>query len=439
MDTNSETTLEHDHGLWRVTAGRAPSTPALNGEAQADVAVIGAGFTGLSAAVHAAEAGARVVVIDARYPGYGASGRNGGSVIPGFKLYPSELKAAYGEERARAMIDFGGSNVDFTFELIRRLGIQADVARNGWVYAAHSPVALPLARQRFDDLAKVGAPVQWLDRDALTSRLGTRAYFGGWLDKRGGSLQPLSYARGLAAAAMKKGVAIHGDSPAIGLSAKGNGWTVNTPKGSISAKHVIVGTNAYTDGLIPGLKHCVVPFQSAQVATAPLPSELLANILPMQNAVSDSRRSMLYFRHSPDGRFLMGGRGGVLVPTGDSHWSYLRQQAIRLYPQLARVQWEHAWSGDVAITPDYVPHFYEPYPNVHVGLGYYGRGVAMATVFGKLLADRALGLMTTAECPVPITQLEPMKLAPFKKLGAAVISKWYRMQDARELKLADQM
>jgi len=438
MTTESHAGRNLNHGLWAATAAPPQSYPSLTGEHRTGVVVIGAGFTGLSAAVHLAEAGARVAVLDTHFPGYGASGRNGGSVIPGFKLFPSELRAAYGEQRGQAMADFGGSIVDFTFDLIKRLGIPADGRRNGWIYAAHSPVALPMLRQRFDDWARLGAPVEWIDRDQMSAKLGTRSYFGGYIDRRGGSLQPLSYSRGLAAAAARLGAEIFSNSPARSLTREGGAFRVTTPQGVIVADNVIVATNGYTDNLVPGLKGCIVPFQSAQVATEPLPADLRASVMSSECAVSDSRRSLLYFRRSPDGRFVMGGRGGVLGATDESHWGYLRNASEKLFPQMKGIRWEFAWSGIVAITPDYMPRIYEPDPRMHIGLGYNGRGVAMATAFGKLLADRVLG-QRNAEMPVPVTDIAPMPFAPFRRLGAAAVSKWYRMKDERELREAERL
>src|SRR5579859_6747539 len=214
--------------LWAATAPPAAPTPPLEESISADVCIIGGGFAGLSTALHLAERGIRTVVLEAREPGWGASGRNGGQVIPGFKFDPDELVSMYGAERGQRLIEFGGSTADVVFELIEKHRMDVPRLRNGWIQGAHTQANVELVRSRAEQWSRLGAPVEFLDQAAVTNLVGTDKYDGGWLDRRGGAIQPLSYARGLAKAALAAGARIHGETPARRLQRTGARWTVET-------------------------------------------------------------------------------------------------------------------------------------------------------------------------------------------------------------------
>jgi glycine/D-amino acid oxidase-like deaminating enzyme len=415
--------------LWAATATPAPSTPPLHGETQAEVAIVGGGYTGLSAALHLAERGKAVVLLEAMEPGWGASGRNGGQVIPGLKHDPDELCRLLGERQGERVIAVGGGAPDLVFELIARHGIACDAARNGWIQAVHGQQMLAVVQKRAAQWQARGAPAVMLDGTEVAAALGASGYVGGMLDRRGGCLQPLSYARGLARAAARLGASVHGGSPATALHHESGGWRVETPAGAVKAESLILCTNAYTGGLVPGLRQSIVPVNSFQVATAPLPAELRRAILPGGEVASDTRRLLTYFRFDRDGRFLLGGRGS---PTGDAdprRYGRLRRLAARLFPQLGNPQWQFHWSGKVAVTVDHLPHVHEPHPGFVVALGYNGRGVAMATMMGKLLAERVLG--APAEwLGLPVTPIQPLPLWSFREPVLALLTRWYAMRDA---------
>jgi glycine/D-amino acid oxidase-like deaminating enzyme len=415
--------------LWAATATPAPPTPPLRGEARAEVAVVGAGFTGLSAALHLAEQGKAVALLEAAEPGWGASGRNGGQVIPGLKHDPDTLCRMFGERQGERIVAVAGSAPDLVFGLIERHAIRCDAVRNGWVQAIHSEKVLETARRRMQQWQARGAPVAMLDRAATAARLGTEGYAGGFVDQRGGSLQPLSYARGLARAAIAQGAAIHGGSPALRLARENGGWRIDTPSGSLRADSVVIGTNAYTDDLIPGLKRTLVPVNSFQVASAPLSDNVRRSILPGGEVASDTRRLLAYFRLDRDGRLVMGGRG---TPTGESNprkYDRLRRLVAAMFPQVGPPEWQFYWSGKVALTADHLPHIHEPAAGLAIGLGYNGRGVAMATMMGKLLAKRALG--APAELlGLPIGPIRPLPLWALRAPALAVMTRWYQLRDA---------
>jgi glycine/D-amino acid oxidase-like deaminating enzyme len=415
--------------LWAATAEEAaPNAPPLKGAVKADVAIVGGGFTGLSAALHLAEKGAQVRVLEAEEPGFGASGRNGGQVIPGLKYEPDELVAMFGLERGERIVEIAGGAADFAFDLIQRHGIRCAPTRNGWIQGVHTPSKLDLVRRRLAQWELRGAPVRFLDRAEIAELTGTNAYCGGFFDGRGGMIQPLSYARGLSRAAIAAGTQIHGRSPALRMVREQSSWRVETPEGAVNARQVLICTNGYTDDFFSGLKRSIVTANSFQVATRPLSNNLRATILPGGQPVSDTRRLLRYFRLDPEGRLLMGGRGSFDGENRPDRYERLRRAAQRLYPQLGEPDWEFFWSGKIALTADHLPHIHEPKPGVLAGLGYNGRGVAMASRMGKLLADYVSGA-SAETLGLPITRIKPLPFWSLRKPVLGVLINWYRLRD----------
>ena len=431
MDNAQSSNLRLPPSLWAATAAPAPDTPPLDADGQADVAVVGGGFTGLSAALHLAQGGADVAVLEAGEPGWGASGRNGGQVIPGLKEDPREILARFGTADGEAMVRASGAAADLVFGLIARHNIDCDGRQSGWIQAAHTQKMLgPLAR-RHRDWAARDANVAWLERDELARRMGDGRYHGGWIDKRGGGLQPLSYARGLARAAQEQGARVHGSSPVRALRRAAAGWQLETPGGTLRADKVILATNGYTDGLWPGLAQTVVPVYSVQVATAPLGENMRGRILGSGEVLSDSRRVLWYFRQDAHGRLIMGGGGSAYESGAVKIYEGLRQRIRSLLPEAGEIDFEFAWNGRVALTMDHYPHLHELAPGLWAGLGYNGRGVAMATMMGKILADRALDT-AEPEFNFPATPPRAMPLHALRGVAVTATRAYYRLRDALE-------
>ena len=415
--------------LWTATVQEPPvDAPALDGEARADVAIVGGGYTGLSTALHAAERGLKSIVLEAQEPGWGASGRNGGQVIPGLKLDPEELVGLYGRERGEALAQFAGGAADVVFNLIDKHRIACKPVRAGWIQPAHREDLLPGLHQRAEQWAKRGAPVEVLDAKACAERIGSDVYVGGWIDNRAGGIQPLAYARGLARAARDAGARIHGGSPARRLSRIGEGWRVETPRGTVIADRVVLATNGYTDELWPDLKRSIVPVHSFQVATRPLGDNVAKSILPARSVLSDTRRVAVYYRIDPDGRLMMGGRGYFKEPDRLEDFAVLLRQIRRLFPRVADAPIEHRWFGRVAITTDHLPHLHEPAPGLLAALGYNGRGIAMATAMGMLLARRLAG-EALESLPLPAQPIRPIPFHGFHRLGVTAAITYYRLRD----------
>ena len=420
--------------LWTATALPGPACPPLTGEQRADVCVIGGGYTGLSSALHLAGVGAEVVLLEAGEPGVGASGRNGGQVIPGLKLDPDELEAQYGPERGARLTELVGGAADLVFDLVRRHAIECEARQDGWIKAAHSPAALRAAGRTAEQWRRRGAPVEALDRLRIAELTGTDAYLGGFVDHRAGVVHPLRYARGLAWASQRAGARLHGETLATGLGRSGSEWVVATARGSVRAPQVVIATNGYTDlaapsGPWPRLAEAVIPVYSYLVATTPLPDAARRTILPKGQAVSDSRRLLRYFRLDAAGRLVMGGRGTYRESSDPADYRPIMASARELYPELGAPEWEFVWGGKVALTLDHLPHLIELAPGVHAGLGYNGRGVAMATVMGKLLADRAQGL---GEGVFPTTPLRPVPFHRWRRPVVELATTWKRLVDRLE-------
>ena len=388
---------------YALSAPPAPSCPKLVGEVRSEIAIIGGGFTGLSAALHLGEAGIGSVVLEAGSIGWGASGRNGGQVNPGLKREPSEIYSIFGRELGARLVRLSSDAPGHVFDLIERHAIACEAERRGAIRVARTAADYPLIDEYIAGWATEGVALERLERDALTEKLGTANYPLGVLDHRAGSVNPLAYARGLAAAVQHLGSAIHADTKALKLSPDGAGWAIDTPRGRVLAKRVVLATNGYSDDLWPRLKRSVVPFASAIAATAPLPAGLLARVVPGRQAVYESSWRVLYYRIDAAGRLLLGGPGAQYAALESRAYRDLIDCALGLYPDLAGVAWTHRWSGCVAVTEDHLPHLHEPAPGIIAGLGYSGRGIAMATVMGREIAARIQGKDSNlAFVPTPI-------------------------------------
>src|SRR5438132_1844110 len=373
--------------LWTATAPSAPPTPPLETSARADVCVIGAGYAGLSTALALAERGVQTIVLDAREPGWGGSGRNGGQVIPGLKYDPDKLEAMFGPERGPWLVDFAGRAGDAVFDLIARHAMDVPHTRSGWIQGAHSQASVEVVKRRAAQWQRRGADVSFLDKAETDRHLGTTQYLASWIDRRGGAVQPLAYVRGLARPAQAAGAVIHGGTPATGLERRDGRWLVATRGGArVTADQVVMCTNAYAGDLWPRLKRTVIAPHSYQIATVPLSDNVRKSILPFGQVSSDARRLLVYFRLDDQGRLLVGGRGPLREPQGDADWAHLEAMLPRLFPQAQGTPIAFRWCGRVAITRDFLPHLHAPAPGLLIDIGCMGRGIALQTAMGQAVA-----------------------------------------------------
>ncbi|PHX41948.1 FAD-dependent oxidoreductase [Pseudomonas sp. NZIPFR-PS2] len=380
--------------LWSATAPSVVPTPALRESVKVDVAIVGAGYTGLSTALHLAERGVSVCVLEANEPGWGASGRNGGQVNPTLKYDPEQLVQMFGPERAEPLISTVSSSADLVFKLIEKHGIDCAPVRKGWMQVSYTEKGVAGLHARADQWARRGVPVQRLDASTVASRMGSDAFAGGWLDGRAGAIQPLAYARGLVGAALAAGVRIHGQSAVTDLRRQGAGWQLQTASGArVMADQVVLATNGYSGNLWPGMAQSVLAANSFIVATTPLSGSVAERILPGQETVSTAQRLLLYFRKD----------------------------------RLGPLQFEYRWAGRIAITRDFMPHVHQPAPGLTLALGCNGRGIALCTSLGQQLAGKLCD--SQAEFAYPVTPLQRLPMHGLQRfyIGAGVA--WYSLLD----------
>jgi glycine/D-amino acid oxidase-like deaminating enzyme len=419
--------------LWEAVTPGIPGGEKLRGEHRSDVIVVGAGFMGLSAALHLAESAVDVTVLEAATVGWGASGRNNGLLVPGLKRDPHEARKFLGNEPGERLLRLSGDAPARVFDMVERLGIHCDANRRGWLQAAHARAALPAIEKRARDWQELGADVALVPNDAVAARLGTDYYAGAWFDPRGGSLNPLAYVRGLAVAAGAAGARIFEHSPATTVEKCPGGWRVRTPAGIVVADAVLYCTNAYNHGN-PVLRASVIPLRTAQVASFPLSDAQARTILPGGESASDTQRLLTSFRLTADKRLIMGGASATAGEEHEGLFRHLHLAADRRFPRLGKLSWEFGWSGYLALTRDHLPAIFRLAEGYYAGIGCNGRGIAMATAVGKELAE-ITGGKAERECDVPVRRLNRIPGYALRHPGVAAGVFFNRALDSLERRL----
>lgn len=411
--------------LWTTTAVPLPAkhVPPLESACTVDVAIIGAGIMGLSTALHLAESGAKVCVIDANEPGWGASGRHNGQILPPLTASPHGLHQAFGSQHADALIGLVAQSADTVFDLIARHRIDCDSTRAGWIQSTDSPRMLTALHDHARQWAQHGVPFEMLDSGALSRRIGTgdvragsRAHrlIGGAMLPVAGSVQPLSFARGLARGAIASGATVHGGSRADSLQRLSQGWRIRVAGGAgMTASQVLMATGADTGVLWPALTPSFGIAHQYLLATRPLPPSLLASILPESIGIDARHRVRLLptprslglsLRKDGSGRLLISAIGGRRTPRGINDWAFLARAAERLCPALRGIDYDYRWSARFAATSDGLPHLHTPRPGLTVAIGGSTCSVAVATALGKQLAAFMAG--RAPRLPLPASPLD---------------------------------
>jgi glycine/D-amino acid oxidase-like deaminating enzyme len=364
----------------------------------ADVAVIGAGFTGLSAARTLAKKDARVVVMESESIGWGASSRNGGMVLTGMKLGVNQLLSMYGRERTQKMYGASLASIDCVKQIVQEESIACDFSRCG-----HLEVACK--QSHFDDYARqvevVGREfhheLKIVSREELRSEIGSDIYFGGMVDESSVGLNPARYVAGLGVAALRAGACVY-EKTRVESIERGNrqgdvGWMLRTSHGSLWARDVFVATSGYTSKTTPALQKKIIPIGSYIITTEVLPDALARELSPRNRMIYDSKNYIYYYRLTPDNRMLFGGRAAFFPESGDTvrkSAEILRRGMIEVYPQLRDTKVEFVWGGTLDFAFDIMPHAGQM-DGLYYALGYAGHGVAMATYQGHLMARRISG------------------------------------------------
>lgn len=390
----------------------APEYAPLVEDRTADVAIIGAGYTGLSTALHLAELGLDVVVLEAEQPGWGASGRNAGAYLPpGMSKTPDQFKRRSGGDPKRT-VNFVVEATRFLPRLIKSHQIQCDLRETGYLLAASSERSLESLAALAKSWNDVGADFDILDRQRLSPLVASEAYAGALLFKEAGSLNPLGYCHGLARAAEKAGANIFGASPVTDISPNHGGWAVQTGKASVRSHKILVATNAYIGNLWPGLSNSFIKLTMGMLGSTPFEDggrTYLPGGIPLMD---DSATDMFGAGFNAESRLIcsqMPGTGAIdYCGLAQAYW----KKFLRVFPDAPReIEWEYCWEGDVSFVPDQFPKVYKLAPGAYSATGYSGNGVATATLLGRDLA-RVIDSGDDTACSLPI---DTMKKIPFSR------------------------
>jgi gamma-glutamylputrescine oxidase len=423
---------EHPAGsYYAATANPIRRFEPLAGDTLADVAILGGGYTGLAAALHLAEAGKRVVLLEAHRVGWGASGRNGGQVHTGQRRDQDYLEAAVGREAARRLWTLAEEAKAHLKQLVSRYGIRCDY-RAGLVHAAHKPAYVGEMQRYADKLARDYGydQVVALDKAETARALGTDVYHGGWLDKDGGHLHPLNFALGLAEAADRAGAVLHEGTRVTGYArTRGGKVRVATTRGAVEAEYLLLCGDGYLEGISPKVEAAILPINNFVLATEPLPPALNSIVLPEEPAASDSRFVVNYWRKSADGRLIFGGGENYSHRFPSDLRAFVRRHMLKVYPKLGDVRIDHAWGGAVSITVTRLPYLRKVEPNVLVASGYSGQGVMLAPFAGKLLAEAVSGTLDRFDVfrDLPVPSFPGGRLLRWPALVAGMT--WFALRD----------
>jgi len=415
---------------YAASATPLPGQPVLHGVVDdADVCILGAGYTGLSAALELAQAGYRVVVVEAERIGWGASGRNGGQAIVGYGCEQSTLEDLLGRDAAKALFGLSREGMDLLRTRIARHGIECDW-RDGHAHVPIKPRQERALRAGIVEMAeKYGYPLQWWDCRRLRAELDSDRYLGAVYDAASGHLHPLEYAFGLARAALAAGVRIFERSPVVEL-VRGTKPRLRTAHGEVAADFAVLAGNAWLRGIAPELESRVMPVGTYIAATAPLGAGRARALIRNGMAVADVNWALDYFRLSRDHRLLFGGRASYSSYPPPNLRGVMRRRIRAVFPQLADVPVEYLWGGYVDISLNRAPHWGRLTPNVYFAQGFSGHGVASTGLAGRLVAEAIRGqsqrLDLFAKIPhAPFPGGRALR-TPLLVLAMA----WYRLRDA---------
>ena len=380
----------HPESYYTATMNSAQDYPALQGELRADVCVIGGGYTGLSSAIHLAERGYRVALLEAERIGWGASGRNGGQCSVGQRKAQDDLEEIYGKEEARRLWDLGVEAVAVVRDLISRFDIDCDLKRGCLQTALKHSDAAWYRRYADHMQSEYGFGMKYLEGAELERLSGTDVFCGGLVEYASAHLHPLNYALGLADAARSLGVQIFEDSRVKNYD-RARPTRVTTGQGSVLADYVVLGCNGYLERLEPRVAGKIMPLNNFIIATEPLSEEQQRTINPEDVCAYDAKFVVNFWKLSGDGRMLFGGGENYTRRFPSDIKSFVRKRMLPLYPQLADARIDYGWGGTLAVTMNRMPSFGRLEPDVFYALGFSGHGVQMATLAGKLIAEAVAG------------------------------------------------
>lgn len=396
--------------LWDISAEEKKVDNPMTGDISTEVAIVGGGFTGLSTALHLGEKGIESHVLEAETIGHGGSGRNAGLLNAGVWLPPQDVRTELGEERGARLVKVLGEAPEYVFSLIEKHQIRCEATRHGTIHAAHAPKGFEGLRRRWEEWQRLGAPVDLLDREQVADKIGTGIFHGGLYDHRAGTINPMGYVRGLARAAAAAGATLHTGVRVTKLTREGAKWHLKTTAGEVMANSVILGTNAYSDELWPGLKNTFTIIHYFQLASEPM-GDRVAHILKEGQGLWDTGSIMFSLRRDAFGRLIIGSMGKVRGGESGLSKRWASRRLRHLFPDLGEVTFEKAWHGQIAMTPDHIPRIHRLAEGLYTPIGYNGRGIAPGTVFGRAMAELLSG-GAEADLPLPISEPKKATMAP---------------------------
>ncbi|MBT9385429.1 FAD-binding oxidoreductase [Pseudooceanicola sp. CBS1P-1] len=410
--------------MWHATAGAPVTAPPLDAPAEADVAVIGGGFNGLTAALRLAQAGVSVILLEAGEIGEGATGRNAGMVNPGQFLGPEQIRAALGPAQAEVFLNDLGDAPALVRDLIDTLGIDCHADFRPVIRAAHDRASARMLEAQTAEWQALDQPVEMIRGADLEALTGSRRWQAAMLDRRGFTIQPLAFARGLARAAQAAGARLHQETRVLGLRRSDQGWELRTAPGhAVRADKVILATNAYTGSLHPAFSDPLVTCGAFGVATRPLSAAAQARILPQGHSLYDTHRIPLFFRFDPGGRLMIGSLG--FLPDGTRGPQAWAQRALnRLWPGLPKQDFSHVWQGTLGLTAHHMPRLMSPEEGLIGTVGCNGRGIAPNCYFGRMLADIVLG--RAGPLPLPVETAAPQGRRALRRDAMDAAMRLYR-------------
>jgi len=396
--------------LWDFSAEEKKVDNPMTGDISTEVAIVGGGFTGLSTALHLGEKGIESHILEAETIGHGGSGRNAGLLNAGVWLPPQDVRTELGEERGARLVKVLGEAPEYVFSLIEKHQIRCEATRHGTIHAAHAPKGFEGLRRRWEEWQRLGAPVDLLDREQVADKIGTGVFHGGLYDHRAGTINPMGYVRGLARAAAAAGAILHTGVRVTKLTREGAKWHLKTTAGEVTANSVILGTNAYSDELWPGLKNTFTIIHYFQLASEPM-GDRVAHILKEGQGLWDTGSIMFSLRRDAFGRLIIGSMGKVRGGESGLSKRWASRRLRHLFPDLGEVTFEKAWHGQIAMTPDHIPRIHRLAEGLYTPIGYNGRGIAPGTVFGRAMAELLSG-GAEADLPLPISEPKKVTMAP---------------------------
>ncbi len=425
-----------EKSYWTDTVTTPAAEPADRLPESVDVAVVGGGYTGLSAARTLAKGGARVLVLEAETLGWGASSRNGGMVLTGLKLPLETLIRRYGLAAVQKMYAASLASIDCVEQVVREEGITCDFTRSGHLELASKPAHFDGFKRSADLMARhFRHTVRIVPKRDLLEEVGSRIYHGGLVDETSAAVNPARYVAGLAQAAARAGAGLYPHTRAQGIEKSSRngaqGFALRTASGALWAREVLLATGGYTGAATPALRKKIVPIGSYIIVTEPLPQALAREVSPRRRMIYDSKHFLHYFRLTPDGRMLFGGRAAFFPETPDSvrrSAQILERDMLRVYPQLRGIAVEYAWGGTLDFAFDVMPHAGQ-LDGMYFAAGYAGHGVAMATYLGTKLAERICGRSTE----IPFADITfpgaPLGLYNGRPWFLPLAGAWYKFLD----------